>query len=122
MCSTGSRPQLADKDEYRTSLYFPVLDRMINELNVHFSDLNKSLMKALQACTPSSPSFFDFSTLKPILDTYNVDEPAIHIELIQAKKMSEVIDILQPLKAAFPGVLQVLQIALTFAVTTASCE
>ena len=131
MCSTGSRPQLADKDEYRTSLYFPVLDRMANELNARFSDLNKSLMKALQACTPSSPSFFDFSTLKPILDTYNVDEPGIHIELIQAKKvlknhnlhsLSEVIDILQPLKAAFPGVLQVLQIALTFAVTTASCE
>ena len=59
---------------------------------------------------------------------HSVDEPGAHIELIQVlenhnlSSLSDVMDILQPLKVAFPSVLRVLQIALTFAVTTASCE
>ena len=131
MCTTGSRLQLAEKDEFRIHLYFPVVDRMTNELNSRFSDFNKSLMMALFACSPKSKSFLDLSALKPILESYSIEEDDIQIELIQAKKvlkshnlqsLSDVIDILQPLKAAFPKLLQVLQIAITFAVTTASCE
>ena len=105
---------------------------MVGELNTRFNDLNKSLMKAMNACSPNSASFLDFDVLKPILDNYHVEEEDIQIELIQSRKvlkdhdlqtLSDVIDILQPLKPAFPGVfLRILQIAIMFAVTTASSE
>ena len=64
----GSRDNLSHESDYRTSLYYPVLDCMTSAMESRFSDLlGKSLMKALQSCSPKSKSFLDYSA---IIDHY----------------------------------------------------
>ena len=119
------------KQYYKSQLYYSTLDKMLVEFNTRFSDFNKSIMKAVQAISPNSPNFLHLPTLKPLINHYELDEEDIHPELIQAKRLiqdynpssiSELIDILLPLKAAFPVLLKLLQIALTLTVTSATCE
>ena len=120
------------KQYYKSQLYYSTLDKMLVEFNTRFSDFNKSIMKAVQAISPNSPNFLHLSTLKPLINHYELDEEDIDPELIQAKRLiqdynpssilSELIDILLPLKAAFPVLLKLLQIALTLTVTSATCE
>ena len=128
LTATGSRG--LDMD-YKSQLYFSTLDKMLVEFNTCFSDFNESIMKAVQATSPSSLNFLQFSAVVPLVKHYELDEEDIHTELIQAKKLiqsynpsstSELIDILYPLKAAFPVLLKLLQIALTLTVTSATCE
>ena len=64
----GSRDNLSHESDYRTSLYYPVLDCITGEMESRFSDLGKSSMKALQSCSPKSKSFLDYSALQPIID------------------------------------------------------
>ena len=99
------------KQYYKSQLYFSTLDKMLVEFNTRFSDFNKSIMKAVHATSPSSPNFLQFPALEPLVTHYELDEEDIHPELIQAKKLiqsynpssiSELIDILYPLKTAFP--------------------
>ena len=101
------------------------------EFNTRFSDFNKSIMKAVQACSPKSKNFLDFYTLKPLVNHYKLDEEDICPELSQTRKLArnhnlssipDVIELLQPLKATFPALLQLLPTVLTLSVTSATCE
>ena len=69
LTATGSRgiDNMEPKQYYKTQLYFSTLDKMLVEFNTRFSDFNKSIMKAVQATSPSSPNFLQFPTLKPLL-------------------------------------------------------
>ena len=53
----GSRDSLSNESDYRTNMYYPVLDCITGEMESRFSDLRKSLMKALQSCSPKSIFF-----------------------------------------------------------------
>ena len=86
-------------------------------------------MKAVQATSPNSPDFLQLSALEPLINHYELED--IHPELFQARKLiqnynpssiSELIDIVNPLNAAFPLLLRFLQIVLTSTVTSATCE
>ena len=58
--STGVRdvsPSLSE--HFKTTLYFPVLDAMLSELERRFSDKNLMHMRAVQACAPRSPLFLE---------------------------------------------------------------
>ena len=46
-------------DQLKTSFYLPVLDTMLNELSIRFSDEALELMRAVQSCNPCSESFFE---------------------------------------------------------------
>ena len=130
--SVGHQQSLTTEEDYRRSLYFPVVDCMKAELKKRFNEESKPLMKALSACVPKSPFFLELSNLKPLIDHYKLSEADLKIECIQAQKVlrqynevdgiADVIKNLLQLKAAFPELLKLLQIALTFPVTSASCE
>ena len=104
---------------------------MIDELNKRFNNESKLCMKGISACSPKSKYFLDFATVKPMLVNYKISEEDVEIELMQEKKVlkneqmedvHDVIDKLRPLKAAFPELLRLLDIALTIAVSSAACE
>ena len=127
----GSRDNLLYESDYCSSLYYPVLDCITGEMESRFSDLGKSLMKALQSRSPELKSFLDYSALQPIIDHYRLNNDDIKVELIHAKELlknkpldsiSDVIDQLIPLRVAFPNPLRQLQIALTLSVSSAACE
>lgn len=129
--TVGSSENIVTESEYCINIYYPVLDRMISELNRRFNDQSRYSMKGIAACSPQSKCFLDLDTLKPIIKHYELSEKDMGIELIQAQKVlkndevetiSDVIDVISTLKAAFPELLKLLNIALTIAVSSASCE
>ena len=88
-------------------------------------------MRALQACNPTSSTFLDPQHLEPLISTYCLDMDLVKIESPVAKRtlankdvqeISDVVMELAPLKAAFPVLVRVLQIAMTISVTSAQCE
>ena len=93
-------------------------------------------MKAVQACSPTSKNYLKFEALKPLLDLYESKLPcedSIKLELIHAERVikqanpgikynCEAIQVLTQLQAAFPGVLLLLSMVQTMAITTAPCE
>ena len=98
----------------------PVIDSLLTELHLRFSNLSLSLMKSVQACSPKSSNFLDISLLQSFIDHYDLNSNELAIELIiQAKKILHKKDIttiagaiqeLVPLKVAFSELLKLLQI------------
>ena len=125
--STGSR----ETDDYKISLYFPVLDAMISEPCSRFEDKNVQIMRAIQCCNPNSMHFLDVDSLAPLIEIYNLSKDSLSAECLIAKRtlngkdicsISDVLKEIFPLNIAFPALTKVLQIALTIVVTTAECE
>ena len=105
--TTGIRDE---SDNYKINLYYPVLDSFLSELKWRFSDKNKDIMQALQACCPTSHNFFNTSHLQPLVITYELDGEALKSETQVAKRtlagkdlehISDVLIELTPLKLAF---------------------
>ena len=117
--------------DYKVTLYYPVIDAFLSELDRRCSEKNKYIMQALQACCPRSSNFLELHHLQPLISTYNLDESTLEMEVSLAKRslvnveiedISDVILELAPLQAAFPVLLKLLQIAMTIVVSTAKCE
>ena len=129
--TTGARETGQTSEFYKVNLYYPVLDALLFELKRRFTDKNKNIMRALQACNPTSSTFLDPQHLEPLISTYCLDMDLVKIESPVAKRtlankdvqeISDVVMELAPLKAAFPVLVRVLQIAMTISITSAQCE
>ena len=129
--TTGSREIATTNEDYKISLYFPVLDAMISELHSRFEDKNVQIMRAIQCCNPNSTHFLDVDFLVPLIEAYDLSKESLSAECLIAKRMlngkdacsiSDVLKEIIPLNIAFPTLIKVLQIALTIVVTTAECE
>ena len=89
-------------------------------------------MRAVQAFSPNSTHFLDPSRLGTLADSYGLDMSTLVMECSLAKHTLDVRNLeegvmavlceLSPLKTAFPLLIKLIQIALTIAVSTASCE
>ena len=89
-------------------------------------------IRAIQCCNPSSPQFLEYDHLLPLAELYScLNKDYLMMECLLAKrtvrnkKMDSISDVLREvylLKAAFPILVKLLQIALTIAVSTAECE
>ena len=124
---------MSTSDEYKVSVYFPVLDSFLVELKDRFNSQNVEIMKAIQACSPQSSSFLDPTYLTALTENYNLDYASLSMEAKLAKRtlatnirnletISDVIQSVYSLYQAFPTLLKLLQIALTICVTSAQCE
>ena len=131
--STGVRDVVSPSlsEHFKTSIYFPVLDAMLSELERRFTDKNLMHMRAVQACAPRSPHFLESDQLAPLADSYGLNKSTLDMECtlakhtLNGKELDEIIDVLRelsPLRAAFPLLVKLIQIALTIAVSTAHCE
>uniref|UniRef100_A0A1X7UUF2 HAT C-terminal dimerisation domain-containing protein n=1 Tax=Amphimedon queenslandica TaxID=400682 RepID=A0A1X7UUF2_AMPQE len=131
--SSGSRSVPDCSSQLKVELFFPVVDAFLVELRKRFDDKNISIMKGIQACHPHSKSFFSFSELKPLADVYNLTaSQTLESELEVARqlfvdkenftKTNDVFLRLYQLRDAFPTLSNLVKIAMTIAVSTASCE
>lgn len=129
--TTGIRNRILTKNDYCSQYYYPILDRVVTEMQSRFSNLSLSLMKSVQACSPKSRNFLDISSLQPLITHYNLENATLPVELLQAKRVllnkdintiAGAIQELLPLRVAFPELIKVLQMSLTLAVSTAQCE
>ena len=131
--STGLRDvvSLLLSEQLKVTLFLPVLDSMLSELERRFSDKNVMHMRAIQACAPGSEHFLEADHIAPLADSYGLNRSSLPMECSLAKRtltgkaLNEVIGVLSelsPLRTAFPVLVKSIQIALTIAVSTAHCE
>ena len=52
LSTVGQREVERDKDMFRTSFFYPVIDSMLNELDRRFSNTNCELMRSIQSQPP----------------------------------------------------------------------
>uniref|UniRef100_A0A1X7V0P6 TTF-type domain-containing protein n=1 Tax=Amphimedon queenslandica TaxID=400682 RepID=A0A1X7V0P6_AMPQE len=118
--------------EYRTLAYYATIDTLLDEMNKRFNELNLTLLQSLQALVPTSDNFLDLASLHPFLSHYSIDKDGLASELSVAttllketsplSTLHHVYSHLYQVKECFPHLLQVLQIAMTIGVTSASAE
>lgn len=136
MTTTGQQDVVSQEEEYRSKLFYPVLDRILAELATRFDEPNKSLLRSISCLEPSSPHFLDCQKLTTMAEQFAINTEYISVELRQAKRLvdrktSESQEIrsmvafssfLAPYKEAFPDLYRLLNIALVMPPTSASCE
>ena len=131
METTGSREGLMASEHLKISIYFPIFDAMLSELDRRFAEKNLEHMRSIQACSPSSPNFLKPNSIRTLAESYGLDMGSLSIECSLAKPtllgkdMNSIADVLlelSSLRIAFPLLTKLLQIALTIVVSTAQCE
>ena len=55
--TTGHRDRPDSKEKYKVTVYLPVIDSFLSELNRRFSDKNMEIMSGIQACYPNPYTF-----------------------------------------------------------------
>ena len=130
--SVGSRELITTSEHFKTRLYFPVVDQFIVEMSKRFDHSNDIVLKGVAACSPSSSVFLSFEEMKPFCLLYEIDVDTLKIEvdlLSQAfpsvsgvKTIVELASYIHSCLPAYSNFHQVVQIALTIAVTNAECE
>ena len=56
MKTTGQREDISGKRDFRTQVYYPILDSIIAEMDRRFSGLNCGIMTGIQSLSPMSES------------------------------------------------------------------
>ncbi len=127
----GSASNQTTSDDFRHQLFYPCLNRTIQELTHHFSDVGEELMLGIQAGNPTTASFLSEDALKSLAAHYNI--PLKPEELLVAKNFikrrlekEQVPDTATVFKLLdgdmFPSLKAILQVALTIPVSSCSCE
>ena len=86
--STGRRNSddtLNCSQSVKLSIYFPVLDHFLAEMDRRFSTSNLELMKSLDACNPLLKHFLDSSLLSDLASRYGVSQNLLPNECLLAK-------------------------------------
>lgn len=133
---TSLRESLETSDDYRNHCFFPVIDRLISELNRRFSSESCLILKGTAAVNPKHKTFMDQEVILPMATHYGVLKENLAAELHQVKRLlerkkqnSDIVDtthdllvILRPYKDAFVDLYKLVCISMTLPVTTATCE
>ena len=129
--TVGSRESLSTSEELKIQLYFPILDKFLQELNDRFSVGNIVIMKGIAACSPSSTTFLLNSDLKGFAEAYDIETTTLEVEISLIRTTTTVTEFdsitkfrnyLYTCLPAYDVLFQLAQIALTITVTTAESE
>ena len=119
----------SESHKLKKKLLFPCADRMISELQKHFSGVNEELLKGIQACSPTSDVFLCKPYLSGLALHYHIDLKSEEVmvasnNLRRKREAGEIKDILTVynLLDMFPSLKAVFQVALTIPVSSCSCE
>ena len=136
---TTFESHVSDVDDVRTELtrlYFEGIDNCVSELEARFGERNAALASALECLWPQNQAFLQMSKLTAITDLINIKESSLVVSECEVarrmiakdfhseshKDLSDVCRIIFPVRSAFPNVYSIYAAALTFGVSTATCE
>lgn len=138
LSTVGQRELECDKETFRTSLFYPVIDCMLSELSRRFSKTNCELMCSLRSLNPKSDAFLRDSTLIEFGKLYGANIDDLGHELHQFKRLLErkvqggviekpsdtveLIRFIEPYKDVFFELFRLCKIAVALPVSSASCE
>ena len=67
--ASTSRQITTSAEQNKIALYYPILDSFIAEMERHFSTENIALTRAIQSCSPDSPTFLDYDVILLLIYT-----------------------------------------------------
>lgn len=125
--SVGSREPMTASSNFKTSLYFPVVDQFIIEMNERFNHLNSIVMKGIATCSLCSSAFLTFEDMKPFSFMYGIDVATSDIEVALFSKsfatlsnsINTMTELVHSCLPAYQYLYDTVQIALTITVTRA---
>ena len=89
------------------------------------------MLKGIAACSPKSCSFFDMEAIKPLAQQYGIDTHGLAPQLDVAKNLlktrgvcnlEQAFEIMISVEDAFPSIVRLPILAMTFPVTSASAD
>jgi hypothetical protein len=124
------------KNDFRTKLFLPILDKIINELEKRFSN-NSSILYAIDYLHPKNTKFLSYDDLKPLAQHYKLDTELLKSELkiipntinmyqqenkIEITNLMNFVDLLEKYKIVFNETYKMAIISITIPVSSAGCE
>uniref|UniRef100_A0AAR2LVQ4 TTF-type domain-containing protein n=1 Tax=Pygocentrus nattereri TaxID=42514 RepID=A0AAR2LVQ4_PYGNA len=126
----GTRSDLSTGDLLRQRVFFPVLDRMLNEIEIRFSGAGAQFITGIQACHPSSEYFLNEESLRHLATHYRISlqpEEVMVAKQFFSRKDKDALPNIQSVFSLlhvdmFPSLKAIFQVALTIPVSSCSCE
>ncbi|CAF0922419.1 unnamed protein product [Didymodactylos carnosus] len=127
----GHRDYADNQEQYRTSIYYLLIDSVLIELNPRFSSEAMELLSSISSLCPKHEKFLDFEILKPFALHLDINPNELQNELnvlrsfLKNKNLSDIKELCCELISfvqAFPNVVLMIQGAMTIPITSASCE
>ncbi|KAI4831037.1 hypothetical protein KUCAC02_002638 [Chaenocephalus aceratus] len=133
---TGTLPPLTSSDDIRKHCYYPVIDRLVNEMKRRFSS-SCGVLQGASALNPTHESFLEMEHLSPMAQYYGVKTDNLSAELHQVRRLLDrtkqqqghtvktthtFLSLLRPYKDAFIDLHRLLCISVTLPVTSATCK
>ncbi|XP_050532818.1 zinc finger MYM-type protein 1-like [Daktulosphaira vitifoliae] len=84
--TTSESRKISNNNDIKTMIFFPVLDRMVSELNRRFSD-HSEILTGISALIPKCDTFLNFTNIKPLAEHYKLDIESLESELTLITKL-----------------------------------
>ncbi|CAF0946146.1 unnamed protein product [Didymodactylos carnosus] len=126
----GHRDYADNQEQYRTSIYYPLIDSVLIELNHWFSSEAMELLSSISSLCSKHEKFLDFEIVKPSELHLDINPNELQNELnvlrsfLKNKNLSDTKELrceLISFTQAFPNAVLMIQGAMTIPVTSASC-
>ena len=129
-------PELSSEN-YKVHVYFATIDVIVSEMKEQFSNTNISLLKSVGSLNPKSKHFLSPSCLSPILSHYSDILPQGNLEneistlknyfvrnptTEDDESLHHLLQLIDPVKEAFPVLREFLLITMTLGTSTATVE
>ena len=131
MTSVGHRDYNNSEENFRVTMYYPTIDSILIELDERFACHNLKIAKSIMTLSPINENFLDIETLQPLVEHLSLEKNIIKNEIgvikpmIKDTKLFTVFDVLnelKPVKQAFPSTIDLIKGAITFPVSSVTCE
>ena len=124
------------KTDLKTKLYYSVIDYILQEIKHRFSE-NNDVLKAISYLHPASEHFASFSRIESLAKHYGSDTEMLKSELkilpttikkyelsnnIKISNLLNLLDLLEKYKLVFCETYNLVVIAVTIPVSSATCE
>lgn len=124
------------ENEYRSNIFYCILDKIISEFDKRFSD-NSNIINGISALNPEFLTFLSYDILIPLAKVYSYDVESLKSELnillkgiqrYEIKNKSKInkiflfYEFLYSYQIAFSETFKLCSIAITIPVSSAACE
>ncbi len=127
----GQREVIGSEGEYRSRIFYPVIDSILVEMNDRFSKSNMEILRGISSLSPDSSTFLEINYLRHLCKMIKCDVLTLTNEIqvlkpmLKQSKSKDIVDLyleLLPLQQAFPAFISVLILAMTIPVSSTTTE
>lgn len=127
----GQREVIGSEGEYRSRIFYPVIDSILIEMNDRFSKSNMEILRGISSLSPDSSTFLEMNNLIYLCTMIKCDVLTLTNEIqvlkpmLKQSKSKDIVDLyleLLPLQQAFPAFISVLILAMTIPVSSTTTE